>query len=252
MQTICRTGDNKANVNLGEENNISDARAAERSLLILNCRLLERECLSKALAGNQLGLEILDFGSFEEWRSAQDRHPPLAAVLYNLGDRNLTVAEETNQIVKLTAQLGNVPLVILADSDDLVQILKALEIGARGYILTTVDIGVCAEAIKLAVAGGIFIPASSVRAVRHLIEKNTPGGRDLSELFTMRQAEVVNALRKGKANKIIAYELEMRESTVKVHIRNIMRKLKATNRTEIVYKINDIYPADNPTIDQAS
>ncbi len=38
-------------------------------------------------------------------------------------------------------------------------------------------------------------------------------------MFTVRQAEVVEALRKGKANKIIAYELKLRESTVKVHVR---------------------------------
>ncbi|WP_249676338.1 response regulator transcription factor [Acidocella sp. C78] len=43
-------------------------------------------------------------------------------------------------------------------------------------------------------------------------------------------------LRRGKANKIIAYELGVSESTVKVHIKNIMRKIGATNRTEAVYK----------------
>ncbi|RFC69009.1 LuxR C-terminal-related transcriptional regulator, partial [Mesorhizobium denitrificans] len=40
------------------------------------------------------------------------------------------------------------------------------------------------------------------------------------------------------------YELNLRESTVKVHIRNIMRKLKATNRTEVACKINDLFPTD--------
>lgn len=249
MQTINSNGSSVSKIDIGtRDGHIGDA-ISEKSLLILNCRLLERECLSKALAGRQLGLEVLEYASFEEWRAVRDRHPALAAVLYSLADHKLTEVEETNKIVKLTAQLGRVPLIVLADSDDLGQVLKALEIGARGYIVTNVDVGVCAEAIKLAVAGGIFIPASSVRAVRHLIETNSSGGRNLSDMFTMRQAEVVNALRRGKANKIIAHELEMRESTVKVHIRNIMRKLKATNRTEIVYKVNDIYPADKSPIE---
>jgi DNA-binding NarL/FixJ family response regulator len=57
-------------------------------------------------------------------------------------------------------------------------------------------------------------------------------------LFTARQAAVVEALRRGKANKIIAYELKMRESTVKVHVRNIMKKLHATNRTEVAFMAN--------------
>ena len=50
----------------------------------------------------------------------------------------------------------------------------------------------------------------------------------------------MEALKRGKTNKIIAYELNMQESTVKVHVRNIMRKLKATNRTEVVYKLNEM------------
>ena len=57
-------------------------------------------------------------------------------------------------------------------------------------------------------------------------------------MFTARQAAVVEALQRNKANKIIAYELKMRESTVKVHVRNIMKKLHATNRTEVAYKVN--------------
>ena len=59
-------------------------------------------------------------------------------------------------------------------------------------------------------------------------------------MFTTREAAVVEALRKGKANKIIAYELNLCESTVKVHIRNIMKKLKATNRTEVAYKLREM------------
>ncbi len=48
-------------------------------------------------------------------------------------------------------------------------------------------------------------------------------------------------LKLGKANKIIAYELALRESTVKVHIRNIMKKLKVHNRTEVIFKLNELF-----------
>ncbi len=47
---------------------------------------------------------------------------------------------------------------------------------------------------------------------------------------------VLSHLQQGKANKIIAHELSMSESTVKVHVRNIMRKVGATNRTQAAYK----------------
>jgi len=48
-------------------------------------------------------------------------------------------------------------------------------------------------------------------------------------------------LTQGKPNKIIAYELNLRESTVKVHIRNIMKKVGAKNRTEVIFKISDLF-----------
>ena len=53
--------------------------------------------------------------------------------------------------------------------------------------------------------------------------------------FTARQLDVLERLKQGQPNKIIAYELGMCESTVKVHIRNIMKKLKATNRTQVAF-----------------
>ena len=60
-------------------------------------------------------------------------------------------------------------------------------------------------------------------------------GEPLIEGFTQRQAEILDCLRRGMANKLIAYELDMCESTVKVHIRHIMKKLNATNRTQVAY-----------------
>jgi DNA-binding NarL/FixJ family response regulator len=68
----------------------------------------------------------------------------------------------------------------------------------------------------------------------------------LKDLFTARQAAVLRALRQGKANKQIAYDLNMREGTVKVHIRNIMRKLKAKNRTEVAILANGLFTDTEP------
>ncbi len=52
--------------------------------------------------------------------------------------------------------------------------------------------------------------------------------------FTPRQLEVLRRVWRGKQNKLIAYDLNMCESTVKIHIRHIMKKLNARNRTQVV------------------
>jgi DNA-binding NarL/FixJ family response regulator len=65
-------------------------------------------------------------------------------------------------------------------------------------------------------------------------QAQTPDKTDWPCSFSPRQRQVLERLNEGKQNKIIAYELGMAESTVKVHIRHIMKKLNARNRTQVV------------------
>jgi DNA-binding NarL/FixJ family response regulator len=214
----------------------------ETCLLILDVRALDRECLAKALVDSGLAMNVSAMASIDDWRSKRDILPPLGAILLNVGSRKTDDPALSGEICKLASEYTNVPVVVLADTDDLGQIIKALECGARGFIPSSVGVAVCVEAIGLAVAGGVFVPASSFLAMRHLVNSNEMvETMSLPGMFTVRQEEVVQALRKGKANKIIAFELNLRESTVKVHIRNIMKKLKATNRTEVAYKLSKLY-----------
>lgn len=212
-----------------------------RSLLIIDDRALDRQCLAYCISAHKMDMDVLAFGSMEEWDRKRHDYPPLAAILLNVGGKKIAEPAVAEEIRRLSSTL-EAPIIVLADTDDLPQIMKALECGAKGYIPSSVSIDVCIEAIALSMAGGIFVPASSVFAMRQALESGNPAARPLAGMFTERQAEVVEALRRGKANKIIAYELNLRESTVKVHIRNIMKKVKATNRTEVAYKIKDLFP----------
>ena len=222
----------------------SEQGARDRSLVILDTRALDRECLAQSIISHKIGMKVVAFGSIEEWKQRRHEHPPLSAILLNVGSKRITDPAIAGEIKKLAAEFGATPVIVLADTDELAQIVKALEFGARGYIPSSVGIDVCIEAVGLALAGGIFVPASSVLAMRQLLETGGSHAPPMAGMFTARQAEVVEALRRGKANKIIAYELKLRESTVKVHIRNIMKKVKATNRTEVAYKINDLFPVE--------
>jgi DNA-binding NarL/FixJ family response regulator len=212
----------------------------KRTLLVLDKRVLDRECITQSIKSREIYLEVLAFSSASEWRDEEDLHPPLGVVLLSIGGRKVSDPDILSELAKLAAEFGETPVIVLGDSDELEQILLALEKGARGYIPTTVGISVCLEAISLAMAGGTFVPASSVLSQRAVLGQHGQAPRPMANLFTQRQEEVARALRRGKANKIIAYELNMRESTVKVHIRNIMKKLQATNRTEVAYKIGEI------------
>ncbi|AZO56283.1 MULTISPECIES: response regulator transcription factor [unclassified Mesorhizobium] len=218
---------------------LDEGRPSEGLVMIVDKRALERECLARGLIEHNPTLRVSAVGSLDEIQHiAGDEEP--SAILVILGARKVTDQNVRAELAHLISEFGTVPVIVVVDSDEPGEVLAALECGARGYIPTSVTVKVAAEAIGLARAGGIFVPASCVLALREIIHSTANGVRPLSGMFTTREAAVVEALRTGKANKIIAYELNLCESTVKVHIRNIMKKLKATNRTEVAYKLRQM------------
>ncbi|WP_235916767.1 MULTISPECIES: response regulator transcription factor [Alphaproteobacteria] len=205
-------------------------------VLIIDPRTLDRECLSQSLSMYSPAMTIRTAGSIDEWRRQPPRDDP-AAILLVFSGTKVSDPATCEKISNAAKAFGGVPVIVIADSDDLGEIMKAVELGARGYIPNSVRVSVAAQAIALARAGGVFIPASSILAAKDAISSAVNGPNCHSDIFTPREMEVAEALRRGKANKIIAYEMNLRESTVKVHIRNIMKKLHATNRTEAAFKL---------------
>jgi DNA-binding NarL/FixJ family response regulator len=208
------------------------------SIAVLDRRSLNRECLVRSLRGHSVQMLVADFSTGDQFFAAKDLHASISAILLSVGGRRVSDVGVANDFAALTRRFPSTPILLLADSDDLTETLRALQMGARGYVPSSVGIDVCVEAIRLVLAGGTFVPASCVLSMDSISKGRSEANRFMAGLFTPRQEEVAMALRRGKANKIIAHELSLRESTVKVHIRNIMKKVKATNRTEVAYKIN--------------
>jgi DNA-binding NarL/FixJ family response regulator len=220
--------------------------AQKGSVVLLDHRILARECLRNSLASHRVPWKVVAYSSMEDWHEQADRHPPLAAVLLHVGSNKIPDPHMEERIKQIIKESGSAPLIILADRDDVVQILTAFEYGVRGYIPSSVSVEVCVEAINLALAGGVFVPANTVFAMREVISSDcSPERRRRMGTFSSRQIQVAKAIWEGKPNKIIAYELNMCESTVKVHIRNIMQKLKATNRTEVAYKVSNLFASND-------
>lgn len=220
--------------------------AQKGSVVLIDDRILARECLRNSLDSRHAPWKVIAYNSMEEWHEQADRHPPLAAVLLHAGSNEIADPHMEERIKQVIQSSDPAPLIILADTDDVAQILAAFEYGARGYIPSSVSVEVCVEAINLALAGGVFVPANTVFAMRDVISSNsTPQRHRRMGMFSSRQIQVAKAIWEGKPNKIIAYELNMCESTVKVHIRTIMQKLKATNRTQVAYKVSNLFASND-------
>jgi DNA-binding NarL/FixJ family response regulator len=212
---------------------------------VIEQRVLLRDCLTHCL-GEISALEVMGVATPEEWLDCC-RDLDIFLVLLSLSGCPTREHNKTS-IRRLAQARPDIPVVVLSEGESLDQIISVFKEGARGYIPTSLNLALALDAMRLVKAGGVYLPQSSLAAARQAERpQNAPSDPNpLSEVFTDRQLEVLEALRRGKANKIIAYELDMCESTVKVHIRNIMRKLKATNRTEVAYKANEILGSAGP------
>lgn len=211
-------------------------RAPAKRIVVIDERAFRRECVVRMLR------EVSPEYSFAALARPRDLSAEIPAhkggegvdvVILDIGWTRLPDERVAADVRFLQECFDGVPIILLSDREDSAQVAEALSYGVRGFIPTTLGAGVVAEAVRLVGAGGTFVPASAL--VHALTARQEPGGRsrgaDAAGL-TPRECEVLNLLREGKPNKIIAAALDLKETTVKIHVRHIMRKLKATNRTE--------------------
>ena len=215
---------------------------ALRRLAIIEKRPLLRECLERCLMSHEpeevLSYETADlFIARLEGNGSVDFAAEML-VVYSVGNHFIDGATSAKITRILNCRRG-VRLVILSEREEASQATVALEQGASGFIPMTMSLKIVSEAIRLVQAGGMYVPASTLMAANRLHETGGVAVHSGLAGLTTRQLAVLEAVRRGKANKIIAYELNMCESTVKVHLRNIMKKLRARNRTEAAFMINE-------------
>jgi DNA-binding NarL/FixJ family response regulator len=165
---------------------------------------------------------------------------PNIIVVY-IRNEGLTTPWVQRALELLRVRLPEASTVVLADRNDVAEVNRALTHGVRGYIPTSVEWEVAVAALRLISAGGIFVPADAFRSTAAKLDDQPEGerqrrsdGRDL----TPRELSVIDLLREGKPNKVIAARLDMQENTVKVHVRNILKKLNAANRTHAAIVAN--------------
>ncbi len=151
-------------------------------LVIIDNRALDRECLAHGLTNHSIEMSIATFSSFEQWQH-QRRGRTVSAVLFNIGGQKVSDPAVGNYLNRIVNDCAPAPVIILADKEEISQVLKALDHGVRGYIPTSVNVNVCVEALRLAMAGGTFVPASSVLALRHATDPNSHRLQPLGNVY---------------------------------------------------------------------
>jgi len=117
------------------------------------------------------------------------------------------------------------PVVVISGAATAADVTKALELGARGFLPKTLPAKVLTAALQVVISGGTYVPAEYAQAEAAEAPPPVAG-------LTPRETEVLSLLAAGNSNKEIGRALKLQEITVKLHVRNIFRKLGVRNRVE--------------------
>ena len=220
---------------------LGDAAPGPLTVGLIDCHRFSRECLATVIANLHADLMVLPFESVQHQITHGQSDIDILIYCLHAGDNS--EAAIMRNIRAIRDAIPDVPIVVFSDVEDALQpktIRTTLSSGAHGFISTrTTGILIAIAAIRFVKAGGTFVPLDQLLTNR---PDRTPEPTETTQKnpLTTRQMAVLSHLRQGKANKMIAHELSMSESTVKVHVRNIMRKMGATNRTQVAYKAQQL------------
>ncbi len=220
---------------------VVEAPPKSLALVVVDPRELERACFVRCMAMTYPDVDVVGLATLAEWQPLREGAALQQIVIVNIGSRDMSEDDLRGELASFIERSG-IPVVVMGDSTSLQHMIAALDCGAVGYFPSSVGIDEIVQAARLTAMGGIFLPLRSIQAMRQEYVPAPAEQIRFDTEFTERQFAVIEALRRGKPNKVIAYELDVCESTVKVHIRNIMKKLKVTNRTEAAFKLNMMSP----------
>lgn len=140
-----------------------------------------------------------------------------------------------------SARCPTLPVVMLTASDSARDMRRAFDAGASGYIPKSSSASVMLGALRLVLAGGIYVPPSlaGIPATQPVLPDSVDandGNHGVPDKLTARQKEVLQLLQEGMSNKQIAVRMALSEATVKVHMSAILRALGVHSRTEAALK----------------
>ena len=164
-----------------------------------------------------------------------------ALFIVDANDSNGDVAEA---IRHLKVQHSQARVVVVADCLEPNTVLAMYNAGADGFCLTSSSRDVLIKSLELVVLGHTVLPSALVltilrervsrpeRSSDSAVAAKIKGSHLNTRNISPREAEVLGCLAEGLSNKVIAQKLDIAEATIKVHVKAILRKIGATNRTQ--------------------
>lgn len=148
-----------------------------------------------------------------------------------LMDLVMPVMDGVEATRRLLADLPTVAVVVLTSFSDQERIIAALDAGAVGYLLKDVEPAELVRGVRAAARGESPLHPKAARSLLSSRTESRPPERTNVEL-TPREAQVLNLLRQGLANKQIARSLGISQATVKAHLTSVFQRIGVTDRVQ--------------------
>lgn len=199
-------------------------------VLLADDHPLFREGVKPVLARLEEGVELIEATDFPTAFEAMHQANALdGGVDLALLDLYMPGMDGMAGVAGFRTTFPEVPLVVLSAAEERDQIETLLGAGAMGYITKSSPSEVILSALRLVLAGGVYVPPT---LLDHAPHAQYPHAAPVHTRLTARQANIMRELAKGLSNREIADVLHITEGTVKVHLASIFKLLGVTNRTE--------------------
>ncbi len=214
-------------------------------ILVTDDHALIRDALRGVLKQLRSEASVFEASDCRQAMRIIEDHPDLDLILL---DVNLPDRDGFSVLADLRERYPAIAIVVLSALQDRHNVIRALDLGALGFIPKTTPREVMLSALQLVFSGGIYIPAEILGREETSLLQSPPlkQANDLARVqptdlgLTARQIEVLPLMAQGRTNKAISRTLDLAEPTVKNHITAILKALKASNRTEAVIAVGKL------------
>jgi DNA-binding NarL/FixJ family response regulator len=211
-------------------------------ILVVDDHVLIRDALRGVLKELKGAADVLEASDCRQAMALiAENADELALVLLDL---HLPDRDGFSALAEVRERYPTVSVVVLSGQNDRDSVVKALGLGALGFIPKSGQREVMLSALQLIFAGGRYIPPEILDRDDPTAPPPKPAPRQPvspSDLgLTERQIDVLALMMQGKSNKAICRVLDLAEPTVKNHVTAILKALKVTNRTEAVIAVREL------------
>lgn len=214
-------------------------------VLIVDQQPLILAALKAIIEGIQAGLHVSTATAADQARSVLVREPEHDLVLLDL---ELDDTPGFTLLAEWRDAYPELPVVVMSRADRAEDVVKAIDLGAMGFLPKRLSTAALADALKLVLAGGVYVPPVGATATATAAPElpREPGTVPLDAIpydklgITPRQADVLAMLLQGRSNKDIARRLDLSVETVKDHVGAVLRALGVTSRTQAVLAVSEL------------